>query len=141
LLLGMKGTLYEAELHMLKCRMDQGRWNKARRGELFVQPPIGYVKLASGEFAIDPDEQVQTVVRLIFDQFDALKSIYLVLKYFVEHGIKIGVRPHDGPNRGNVEWRRPSRACLANILHHPLYAGHTPTAAVGGRREDVQQNQ
>ncbi len=123
LVLGMKGTLSEAEIHLLKGRMDQGRWNKARRGELFVQPPIGCVKLASGEFAIDPDEQVQAVFRLILDQFDALKSIYLVLRYFVEHGIQIGVRSHDGPNRGNLEWRRPSRACLANILHHPLYAG------------------
>jgi DNA invertase Pin-like site-specific DNA recombinase len=123
LLLGMKGTLSEAEIHLLKGRMEQGRRNKAERGELFGLPPIGYIKLPSGEFALDPDEQVQAVVRLIFEQFDALKSIYLVLKYLVEHGIRIGVRPHDGPNRGNLEWRRPSRSTLANILHHPLYAG------------------
>jgi DNA invertase Pin-like site-specific DNA recombinase len=123
LLLGMKGTLSAAETHLLEGRLDQGRWNKAARGEPFVNPPIGYVKLPSGEFALDPDEQVQRVVRLIFDKFDELKSIYRLLRYLVANGIRIGVRPHDGPNRGNLEWRRPSRSTLSFILHHPLYAG------------------
>lgn len=123
LLLGLKGTMSEAELHILKGRMDQGRRNKAERGELFGQAPIGYIKLPTGVFAIDPDEQVQLVVRLIFAQFESLKSIYKLLQYLVEHRIRIGVRPHYGPNRGNLEWRPPSRATLANILHHPLYAG------------------
>jgi DNA invertase Pin-like site-specific DNA recombinase len=123
LLLGMKGTLSEAETHLRKGRLGQGRWNKAARRELFVNPPIGYVKLPSGEFALDPDEQVQRVVRLIFDKFDELKSIYRLLTYLVANGIRIGVRPHDGPNRGNLEWRRPSRSTLSFILHHPLYAG------------------
>src|SRR5215210_1918227 len=58
LLLGLKGTMSEAELHILKDRMYQGKLNKARRGELFIAAPIGYVKLSDGTLAIDPDEQV-----------------------------------------------------------------------------------
>src|SRR5262249_26040787 len=62
LLLGLKGTMSEAELHILKDRMYQGKLNKARRGAFDGLPPIGYIKLPTGEFAIDPDEQVQAVV-------------------------------------------------------------------------------
>src|ERR1700745_1751956 len=67
LLLGLKGMMSEAEVHILKERMHQAKLHKARRGELFHPPPIGYVKLPSGELAIDPDERVQATVRLIFD--------------------------------------------------------------------------
>jgi DNA invertase Pin-like site-specific DNA recombinase len=62
----------EAELHVLQRRMHEGRRNKARRGELFTVAPIGYIKLPTGEFALDPDEQVQSVVRMVFDQFERL---------------------------------------------------------------------
>src|SRR5206468_12910572 len=70
LLLGLKGTMSEAELHILKERMFQGKLNKARRGALYGPPPIGYIRIAGGPPTLDPDEQVQAVVRLIFDQFD-----------------------------------------------------------------------
>jgi DNA invertase Pin-like site-specific DNA recombinase len=123
LLLGVKGTISQAELHILKERMYQGRLNKARRGELFGPPPIGYIALPSGEPTIDPDEQVQAVVRLIFDQFDRQGTVHGLLRYLVHHRIQIPVRPHHGPNRGRLEWRRPSRATLQNLLHHPIYAG------------------
>ncbi len=68
LLLGLKGTMSEAELHILRARMYQGKLNKAKRGELFHHAPIGYVRGPSGEMLIDPDEQAQGVVRLIFEQ-------------------------------------------------------------------------
>jgi DNA invertase Pin-like site-specific DNA recombinase len=123
LLLGLKGTMSEAELHLLKGRMYQGKLNKARRGELFGVPPIGYVKLPTGDFAIDPDAQVQAVVRLLFDQFDRQGTLHGLLRYLVHHGICIPVRPHGGPNRGQLEWRRPNRETLQNLLHHPIYAG------------------
>jgi DNA invertase Pin-like site-specific DNA recombinase/ribosomal protein S14 len=123
LLLGLKGTMSEAELHILKERMYQGKLNKARRGELMSIPPIGYIRLTSGEWAIDPDEQVQTTVRLIFDQFDREATLHGLLRYLVHHGIRIPVRPHSGPNRGGLEWRRPNRATLQYLLHHPTYAG------------------
>ena len=70
LLLGLKGTMSEAELHILRSRRYQGLLNKARRGEVFNHPPAGYVKLPTGEFALDPDEQVQSVIRLLFEQFE-----------------------------------------------------------------------
>ncbi len=71
LLLGLKGTPEEAELHILRSRMYQGLLNKAKRGEVFNHPPLGYIKLPTGEFALDPDEQVQGVVRLLFAEFGA----------------------------------------------------------------------
>ena len=123
LLLGLHGMMSEAELHVLKERMYQGKLNKARRGELLGVPPIGYVRLASGEWAIDPDEQVQATVRLIFDQFDREATLHGLLRYLVHHGVRIPVRPNRGPNRGELEWRRPNRATLSNLLHHPSYAG------------------
>src|SRR5947209_4581544 len=123
LLLGLHGMISEAELHVIKERMYQGKLNKARRGELLGLPPIGYVRLASGEWAIDPDEQVQATVRLIFDQFDSEATLHGLLRYLVHHGIRIPVRPHHGPNRGELEWRRPNRPTLSNLLHHPSYAG------------------
>ena len=123
LLLGLKGTLSEAELHILHQRMAEGRLNKARRGELFNHAPIGYVRVLTGELAMDPDEQVQAVVRLIFDKFDQLGSLNAVLQYLVRHGIRMGIRPHAGPERGQLQWRGPNRQTLRNLLHHPLYAG------------------
>jgi DNA invertase Pin-like site-specific DNA recombinase len=123
LLLGLKGTMSEAELHILRSRMYQGLLNKARRGEVFNHPPSGYVKLPTGEFALDPDEQVQSVIRLIFEQFERLGTLHGLLRYLVEHGIRMPIRPHAGPNRGQLEWHRPNRVTLQNLLHHPIYAG------------------
>lgn len=123
LLLGLTGIMSEAELHILKERMHQGKLNKARRGELYGPPPIGYVRIANGPPTLDADEQVQAVVRLIFDQFDHQGTLHGLLRYLVHHGIRIPVRPHSGPHRGQLEWRRPNRETLQNLLHHPIYAG------------------
>jgi DNA invertase Pin-like site-specific DNA recombinase len=123
LLLGLKGTMSEAELHVLKGRMYQGKLNKARRGELFNLPPIGYVKLPDGTFAIDPDEQVQKVVRLIFDQFDRESTLHGLLRYLVHHKIQIPVRSRCRTDQGRLQWQRPNRVTLQNLLHHPIYAG------------------
>src|SRR5947208_9253110 len=70
LLLGLTGMMSEAELHVLKGRMHQGKLNKARRGELVVAVPAGYLKHPSGQVTLDPDEQAQGVIRLVFDLFD-----------------------------------------------------------------------
>lgn len=123
LLLGLKGTMSEAELHILRGRLHQGQLNKARRGELFNHAPIGYVRLPTGEMVPDPDEQVQAVVHLVFDKFEELGSEGALLRYLVRHDIRLGVRPHSGPNRGQLEWRRPCRGTLSHMLHHPIYAG------------------
>jgi DNA invertase Pin-like site-specific DNA recombinase len=123
LLLGLKGTMSEAELHILRGRMLAGRRNKARRGELFSHAPIGFVRLLGAGMALDPDEQAQAVVRLVFDKFRELGTVTSLLRYMVRNGIRLGVRPHFGPNRGNLEWRRPNRVTLTFMLHHPIYAG------------------
>jgi len=128
LLLGLKGTMSEAELHILKSRLQQGMWNKAQRGEVLNHPPIGYVRSVSardgaGDYVIDPDEQAQAVVRLIFEQFTRRGSVSGLLKWLVRNEVKLPVRPHFGANRGELEWRRPNRVTLLNMLHHPIYAG------------------
>jgi DNA invertase Pin-like site-specific DNA recombinase len=124
LLLGLKGTMSEAELHIMRGRLNAGRINKAKRGELFSHAPIGYVRsLDTGVHELDPDEQVQQVVRLIFEKFEEIGSGTGVVKYLARNGLKIGVRPHGGPNRGQLEWRRPAISTIINMLHSPTYAG------------------
>jgi DNA invertase Pin-like site-specific DNA recombinase len=123
LLLGLKGTMSEAELHLLKSRLEQGRRNKARRGELFNHVPIGYVLLPNGEVVLDPDEQVRMVVHLVLDKFAELGSIASVSRHLNQHGIRLGVRPIAGSERGQLEWRHATRITLRNMLKHPMYAG------------------
>src|ERR671939_1890511 len=101
LLLGLKGTMSEAELHVLKQRMYQGRLSKARRGELGVPLPTGYV-WQDGEIAFDPDEQVQAIVRLVFEKFTELGTLGGVLRYLARHEIQIGVRVREGVGFRNV---------------------------------------
>lgn len=134
LLLGLKGTMSEAELHLLKQRMYQGCLSKARRGELTFALPTGYVWGPERQIQFDPDEQVQQVVRLIFRQFDELGTLGGVLRYLARHDIRIGVRVREGPaaGKGQLVWRRPNRMTLQNLLKHPLYAG----AYIYGRRQD-----
>jgi DNA invertase Pin-like site-specific DNA recombinase len=123
LLLGLKGTMSEAELHILRGRMHQGLLNKARRGEVYNHPPIGYIRAPAGGYALDPDEQVQGVIRLLFDQFDRQGTVCGLLRYLVRHQIRIPVRPHAGEHRGRLQWREPNRVTLQSLLHHPIYAG------------------
>ena len=123
LLLGLKGTISEAELHLIKQRMWSGRVAKARRGELAVPLPAGLVRRASGEVVLDPDEQVRSVVRLVFDLFERLGTVGAVLGFLADNRIQLGVRLREGPERGELAWRRPSRAGLANMLRNPAYAG------------------
>src|SRR5215472_7608255 len=100
LLLGLKGTISEAELHLIKQRMWTGRLAKARRGELAVPLPSGYVRRSSGEVALDPDEQVQAVIRLIFELFERLGTVNAVLCFLADNHIQLGVRVREGSARG-----------------------------------------
>src|SRR5580704_17815173 len=83
LLLGLKGTMSEVELHLIRQRMASGRLAKAGRGELAVPLPAGYARRASGEVALDPDEQVQAVIRLVFRLFGQLGTVHAVLRFLV----------------------------------------------------------
>jgi DNA invertase Pin-like site-specific DNA recombinase len=128
LLLGLKGTMSEAELHILKSRLQQGMWNKAERGEVLNHPPIGYVRSerarnGAGDYVIDPDEQAQAVMRMIFEQFTRRGTVNSLLQWLARNDVKLPVRPHFGPNRGELEWRRPNRTTLLSMLRHPIYAG------------------
>lgn len=130
LLLGLKGAMSEAELHVLKQRMVAGKRAKAERGELGMPVPMGYVRRPSGEVVKDPDEQAQAVMALIFEQFERLGTIHAVLRYLVQHQVRVPQRVRFGPAKGELVWRRPNRTTLSNVLHHPIYAG----AYVYGRR-------
>ncbi len=123
LLLGLKGTMSEAELHIIKARMLAGRNAKARRGELHKPLPMGYCRRPSGEVAFDPDEQAQTVIRMVFELFERLGAVSTVLKYLVAHDIKMPVRIASGPSKGDLEWRRPNRQALGDLFKNPIYAG------------------
>src|SRR5829696_6068120 len=126
----------QAELHLLKQRMLAGKQAKARRGELAIGLPTGYVRRASGEAALDPDEQVQTVVRLVFAKFAELGTLHGVLRWLVDHDVELGMRLRAGPDKGELVWRRPNRMTLQNILHSPAYAG---IYAYGRRRVDPRR--
>jgi recombinase-like zinc beta ribbon protein/recombinase len=103
--------------------MWSGRVAKARRGELAVPLPAGLVRRPSGEVVLDPDEQVRSVVRLVFDLFERLGTVGAVLGFLADNHIQLGVRLRDGPERGELAWRRPSRAGVGNMLRNPAYAG------------------
>src|SRR5262249_41865417 len=109
LLLGLKGTMSEAELYLIRQRMLSGKLAKAERGELAIPLPIGYVRRPSGEVILDPDEQAQHVVRLIFGTFARLGTLNAVLRYLVEHQVQLPVRVHSGLAKGEDGWRRPNR--------------------------------
>jgi DNA invertase Pin-like site-specific DNA recombinase len=136
LLLGLKGTMSEAELYLIRQRMLSGKLAKARRGELAIALPIGYVRKSSGEAALDPDEQAQTVVRLVFARFTDLGTLHGVLRWLVEHGVELPVRTRSGPDKGELTWQRPNRETLQNMLHNPAYAG---IYAYGRRRVDARR--
>jgi DNA invertase Pin-like site-specific DNA recombinase len=137
LLLGLKGTMSEAELHILRQRLLQGKLQKARRGELSKPVPSGYLLQSDGVVVLDPDESVRAVVRFVFEQFERLGSVHAVLRAMVEQKLQIGVRRRTGADRGGLEWHRPHRGMIVNMLRNPIYAG----AYVYGRRQTDPRRQ
>jgi DNA invertase Pin-like site-specific DNA recombinase len=87
LLLGLKGTMSEAELHVLKARMRGGQLSKAQRGELEMAPPVGLVTRKDGRIVLDPDASVQSVIRLVFDAFQRTGSAFLTVRFLREENI------------------------------------------------------
>jgi hypothetical protein len=126
----------EAELHILKQRMQQGRLHKARRGELAKPVPLGYIQQLDGTVAFDPDEQVQRIVRVVFQKFTELGTLNAVLQYLVRHQLQLGMRQQARTGRGLLEWRRPTRTTLQNLLKNPIYAG---AYAYGRRQSDPRR--
>jgi DNA invertase Pin-like site-specific DNA recombinase len=122
LLLGLKGSLNEYELDLLRQRAQEARREKARRGELIVVPPVGYVQGTEGVYEKDPDRRVQQAIQLVIEKFLELGSVRQVLFWFVEHDLQLPTQ-HCDMKGWHIRWRRPNYAALYRILTHPIYAG------------------
>jgi DNA invertase Pin-like site-specific DNA recombinase len=119
LLLGLKGSLNEYELDLLRQRSLEARRAKARRGELIVMAPVGYRKSEDRRLEKDPDRRVQEAIRLVFDQFEKIGSVRQSLLWFLEHDLQLpAVTP-----RGEVHWKRPVYGSVYQILTNPAYGG------------------
>jgi DNA invertase Pin-like site-specific DNA recombinase len=123
LLLGLKGTLSEAELYAIKARLHGGRLNKARKGTLVQGLPVGLVRTREGQVIMDPHRDVQTTVRTVFAQFDRLGSANAVLRYFRDYQVLMPRPVTSGEERGTLVWRPASYAAIYLILTNPAYAG------------------
>lgn len=136
LLLGLKGTMSEAELHVLKARLLGGQRNKARRGELEMGLPIGLAYDAAGAVVLDPDQQIQQAVRLLFDTFRQIGSATAVVRRFRREGVRFPRRIRRGIGKGDVIWGPIEHCRVIQILHNPRYAG----AYVYGRTRGVRKS-
>jgi DNA invertase Pin-like site-specific DNA recombinase len=123
LLLGVKGTISEAELFTLRCRLHEGRWNKARRGALTRSLPAGFVKTESGSVMKDPDRSVRARLDYLFRQFDRLGVAHKVLLHFREQGLTLPTKIWGGPRHGQIVWKMATFPAIVRILHNPTYAG------------------
>jgi DNA invertase Pin-like site-specific DNA recombinase len=123
LLLGLKGTLSEAELHSIRLRMDSGRLSKAGRGELAQHLPTGLFRDANGVPRFDPDQSVRDRIRLVFAKFHELGSAQKVLRYLVTHGLKLPRRQTSGLYASTILWKEPNAPVVLSILKNPAYAG------------------
>jgi DNA invertase Pin-like site-specific DNA recombinase len=123
LLLGLKGTMSEAELHVLKARLQGGIRNKARRGELELALPIGLAYGADGAVVLDPDRQIQETVRLLFETFRQCRSASAVVRRFQHEGWRFPRRIRRGVGKGDVLWGAVDHSRVVQILHNPRYAG------------------
>ena len=118
LLLGLKGSLNEYELDLLRQRSLSARYEKARRGELVVAAPVGFVK-AGDRLEKDPDRRVQEAIGLVFDKVGELGSARQALLWFHEHDLDLPTKR----NNGNVTWRRPCYATIHRMITNPIYGG------------------
>jgi DNA invertase Pin-like site-specific DNA recombinase len=131
LLLGVKGTLSEAELMTIRCRLHDGRWSKARRGELVQSLPVGLVRTEAGIVLKHPDRQVQARLRYVFDLFAELRVARRVVVRLRREKLKIPTQGWGGPGHGEVRWKVPTFGAIMRLLHNPAYAG----AYVYGQKE------
>ena len=135
LLLGLKGTMSEAELHVLKARLIGGQRNKARRGALEVPLPIGLLYDAAGAVILDPDAHIQASVRSVFDTFRAIRSASAVAARFQRDGRGFPRRIHRGAGKGRIVFGSLEESRVQQLLHNPRYAG----AYVYGRQRIIRK--
>lgn len=131
LLLGLKGTISELELHTIRSRLSAGLLAKASRGELAVTLPVGLVRVPGGVVVKDPNLEVQARLELVFSSFEQLKSAAKVMRHLNAQDLELPRRdPH-----GELRWARPTAAAVTTILKNPSYAG----AFVYGRKRMVDR--
>lgn len=130
LLLGLSGIMSEAELHQIRMRQHQAERQKAARGELRMALPAGLSHVPGGGIVLNPDEEVQARIRLVFERFIALGTAKAVVRHLRQADLAIPVRPIRGPAPHETMWREASDARVRSILKNPSYAG----AYVYGRR-------
>jgi DNA invertase Pin-like site-specific DNA recombinase len=123
LLLGLKGTMAQAELHFLRARLLGGKLNKARKGELRFPLPVGYCYDEQAGIIPDPDEEVRGAVELVFRLFRETGSAYTVVQRFFENGLRFPKRAYGGAWDGQLLWGRLSHGRVLSILKNPCYAG------------------
>jgi len=122
LVLGLKGTFAQAELHIIRARLHGGKLNKARKGELKFSLPVGYV-YADSEIALDPDQEVQGAVRTIFELFQREGTACAVVQRFSELGLRFPRRAYGGAWDGKLIWGRLTHSRVLGMLANPAYTG------------------
>jgi DNA invertase Pin-like site-specific DNA recombinase len=134
LVLGMKGTFAQAELHIIRARLHGGKLNKAQKGELHFPLPVGLI-FDSAKIALDPDQEVQGAVRTVFELFEQESSACAVVRRFQELGLRFPRRSYGGAWDGKLIWGRLTHSRVLGILANPSYAG----AYVFGRYHSCKQ--
>jgi len=146
LLLGLKGTMSEAELYILRARLNGGIQNKAARGELRRGLPVGFVwGEADGEVGFHPDEAVVAAVRCVFARFAEMGSARRVWLWFRSKGLKFPLQMHA---RAEIRWVEASYTAIHHVLSNPVYAGayvygktrrETVLDSFGGRKKPIRR--
>jgi DNA invertase Pin-like site-specific DNA recombinase len=123
LVLGLKGTMSEAELHVLRARLRGGIESKARRGELKSRLPVGFTHDAQDRVVLDPDRQVQESIRAFFQAYQRTGSATATVRFFHAQKLLFPRRPHTGPGKGVLVWAPIVHSRALQVLHNPRYAG------------------
>ncbi|MGH9095412.1 MAG: recombinase family protein, partial [Acidimicrobiales bacterium] len=123
LLLGLKGTMSEAELHFIRARLRGGILSKAKRGELIVALPVGFIYDPAGRVVLDPDAGVQHAIGHLFTTFARTGSARAVVQTFAAEGLQFPLRVRFGPAKGELAWEPLAHWRVLRTLHNPRYAG------------------